>query len=86
MIDSNKVNSFILRVWLSKNQPHCPQAKIFFRKLGRGIMGRSPETKKPAPDPPKGLRGPFFDFRAAQPCFVTIFVFDFFLINFGTFA
>ena len=49
-------------------------------------MGRSPETKKPAPDPPKGLRGPFFDFRAAQPCFVTIFVFDFFLINFGTFA
>ena len=49
-------------------------------------MGRSPETKKPAPDPPKGLQGPFFDFRAAQPCFVTIFVFDFFLINFGTFA
>ena len=49
-------------------------------------MGRSPETKKPAPTPPKGLPGPFFDFRSAQPCFVTIFVFYFFLVFFDIFA
>ena len=49
-------------------------------------MVRSPETKKPAPAPPKGLRGPFSDFRAAQPCFVTIFVFYFPPIFFDIFA
>ena len=49
-------------------------------------MGRSPEAKKSAPAPPKGLRGPFFNFGAAQPCFATIFVFYFFLMFFGIFA
>ena len=49
-------------------------------------MGRSPETKKSAPAPPTGLRGPFFNFEAAQPCFATIFVFYFFLMFFVIFA
>ena len=49
-------------------------------------MGRSPETKKSAPASPTGLRGPFFNFEAAQPCFATIFVFYFFLMFFVIFA
>ena len=49
-------------------------------------MVRSPEAKKPAPAPPKGLQGPILDFRAAQPCFATIFVFYFFLMFFGIFG
>ena len=49
-------------------------------------MVRPPEAKKLAPAPPKGLRGPIFNFRAAQPCFATIFVFYFFLMFFGIFA
>ena len=49
-------------------------------------MVRSPEAKKSASAPPKGLQGPIFNFGAAQPCFATIFVFYFFLMFFGIFA
>ena len=42
-------------------------------------MPRSPDHKKPAPPPPLGLWGLFYNFRAWIPCFMKIFVFDFFL-------
>ena len=45
-----------------------------------------PRPNNPPPPPPTGLRGPFFNFGAAQPCFTTIFVFYFFPMFFGIFA
>ena len=46
-----------LRVWLSKNQPHCPQANFFFPEIGSRHYGKVPRDQKTRSHPSQGPAG-----------------------------
>ena len=51
-----------LRVCLSKNQPRCPRAKIFFLEIGSRHYGKVPRDQKTRSRPPQGAAGAVFWF------------------------
>ena len=67
-----------LRVCLSKNQPRCPRAKIFFLEIGSRHYGKVPRDQKTRSRPLQGPAGAVFRFQGCTTLFHDDFCFLFF--------